>query len=94
VPETVRDQVRVEADVADRHVTIVECRPPSRAEMGAQWTRFPIARLRYTKASGKWSLLWRDRDVRFHAYDRVPPTERVEELLAEIDRDPTAIFWG
>jgi Protein of unknown function (DUF3024) len=41
-----------------------------------------------------WSLYWRDRNSRFHAYDLVSPTARIEELLAEVDRDPTAIFWG
>ena len=30
------------------------------------WTRFPIARLRYTKAANRWSLYWRDRHLRFH----------------------------
>ena len=62
--------------------------------MGSQWTRFPIARLRYTKATGLWSLWWRDRNLRFHAYDRVAPSATVEDLPTEIDRDPTAIFWG
>ncbi|MGA9360734.1 MAG: DUF3024 domain-containing protein, partial [Mycobacterium sp.] len=94
VPERVRDEVRVEVDVAERHLTIVECRPLWRADMGAEWTRFPIARLRYTKSTGVWSLYWRDRNLRFHAYDLVSPTASVEELLAEVDRDPTAIFWG
>ncbi|WP_436405456.1 DUF3024 domain-containing protein [Mycobacterium asiaticum] len=28
VPEHVRDKVRVEAEVGERHLTIVECRPP------------------------------------------------------------------
>lgn len=94
VPERVRDEVRVEVDIADRHLTIVECRPPWRADVGAAWTRFPIARLRYVKTTGVWSLLWRDRNLRFHAYDSVAPTASIEELLAELDRDPTAIFWG
>jgi Protein of unknown function (DUF3024) len=94
VPEHVRDEVRVEVDVAERHVTIVECRPQWRADMGVDWTRFPIARLRYVKTTGVWSLYWRDRNLRFHAYDRVASTASVEELLAEVDRDPTAIFWG
>ncbi len=93
-PDHVRDEVRVEADVADRHVTIVECRPPWRADFGPEWTRFPIARLRYVKATGLWSLFWRDRHLKFHAYDRTPASANVEELLAEVDRDPTAIFWG
>ncbi len=94
VPEQVRDEVRVEVDVAERHLTIVECRPPWRAGMGSEWTRFPIARLRYAKTAGVWSLFWRDRNLRFHAYDLVSATANIEELLAEVDRDPTAIFWG
>jgi hypothetical protein len=94
VPEHVRSEVRVEVDVADRHLTIVECRAPWRADFGPGWTRSPIARLRYTKATRLWSLYWRDRNQRFHEYDRAPATESVEELLAEVDRDPTAIFSG
>ena len=98
VPEHIRDEVRVEVDFAERHLTIVECRPPCRppwrADMDSDWTRFPIARLRYAKTAGVWSLYWRDRNLRFHAYDLVSPTANIEELLAEVDRDPTAIFWG
>ena len=60
----------------------------------SEWTRFPIARLRYTKATRSWSLYWRDRNLRFHQYDRAPATTNVDELLAELDRDPTAILWG
>ena len=48
-PDQVRDQVRVEVDVAERHLTIVECRPPWRADVGPEWWRF--VRLRYTKAN-------------------------------------------
>ena len=39
----------MEYDLTPRHLTVVECRPPWRADMGAEWTRFPIARLRYTR---------------------------------------------
>jgi hypothetical protein len=53
-----------------------------------------IVRLRYSKATRLWSLYWRDRNLKFHEYDRVPASASVDELLAEVDRDPTAIFWG
>ncbi len=53
----------------------------------------PIARLRYTKAARRWSLYWRDRNVRFHRYEQLPPSPHVNDLLQEIDRDPTATFW-
>src|SRR5665648_482203 len=65
----VRDQVRVECDIAPRHLTVIEARPPWRADVGPECTRQPIARLRYTKATGTWELFWPDRNSRFHRYD-------------------------
>lgn len=41
VPEHLRDQVRVEAELADRHVTIIETRPPWDGQ--SDWTRFRTA---------------------------------------------------
>ena len=72
----------------------MECRPLWRADRDGQWTRLPIARLRYTKTTGMWSLYWRDRNLRFHIYDCVSPTANIAQLLDEVNRDPTAIFWG
>ena len=46
------------------------------------------------KTGKTWSLYWRDRNLRFHTYDRLRPTGNVDQLLDEIDRDPTGIFWG
>jgi hypothetical protein len=94
VPGHLRDQIRVEYDAGRGQLTIVECRPPWRNDMGTEWTRFPIARLRYTTAARRWSLYWRDRNLRFHRYDQLPPSPHVNDLLQEIDHDPTAIFWG
>jgi hypothetical protein len=65
VPEHARDQVRMECDTGARHLTIVECRPPWREGTGPEWTRFPIARLRYTQATRTWSSYRRDRNLRF-----------------------------
>jgi len=94
VPEHARHQVRVECHVAARHLTIVERRAPWHEDYGPDWTSFPIARLRYTTAAKSWTLYWRDRNQRFHRYDLLTPSSRVEDLLTEIDRDPTCIFWG
>ncbi len=94
VPERALHQVRIECDVAARHLTIVERRAPWREDFGPEWSSFPIARLRYTATSKVWTLYWCDRNLRFHLYDRLAPSDNVQELLAEVDRDPTAIFWG
>ncbi|MGH4009391.1 MAG: hypothetical protein ACRDTH_14780, partial [Pseudonocardiaceae bacterium] len=48
VPERARHQVRVNCDVALRHRTIVECHAPWHEDGDGEWTRFPVARLRYT----------------------------------------------
>jgi hypothetical protein len=94
VPAHARDQVRVECDIGSRHLTILESRPPWREGTSLEWTRFPIARLHYTQAAKTWTLYWRDRNLRFHRYDQLPPSPSIDDLLTEIDRDPTAIFWG
>ena len=94
VPEQTRDQVRVECVVEPRYVTIVERRAPWREDLGPDWTSFPIARLRYTASEKSWTLYWRDRNLRFHAYTQIGPSSHVGDLLAEVERDPTGIFWG
>ncbi len=55
VPEHLWDQLKVEADVAQRHIDIVEVRPPWNGV--GEHTRFPIARLRYTNSTDLLSLL-------------------------------------
>jgi hypothetical protein len=74
-------------------VTIVERRAPCREGFGPEWSRSPIAPAIH-EARGQWTLYWRDRNLEFHRYDFADPAEDVSELPAEIDRDPTAIFWG
>ena len=94
LPANAVGQIRYEFDVDDRAVTIMECRPPWRADFGPDWTRMPVARLRYTKTRRQWSILCRDSNLQFRAYDLIDPTPNVDTLLAHIDQDPTAIFWG
>lgn len=94
VPEHARHQVRVECEIGARNLTILERRAPWRDDVGADWTSLPVARLRYAKTAKTWTLYWRDRNLRFHLYDRLPPSAHVEDLLLAIDRDPTGIFWG
>jgi len=40
------------------------------------------------------TLYWRDRNLRFHECDRIAPSASIADVLAEIDRDPTGVFWG
>lgn len=94
IPEHARELIRYELETTNRTVTIVERRPPWRDDIGPEWTRLPVARLRYTETRKEWSLYWSDQHRRFHQYDLIRPTRHVTRLSTEIDADPTAIFWG
>ena len=94
VPEHARHQVRVECELAPRHLTIIERRAPWREDFGPEWTTGGIARLRYAASTGLWTVFWRDRNARWHRYDLIEPSSDITVLLDEVDRDPTGIFWG
>lgn len=94
LPARAQGLIRFEIDLTPRTITVLECRPPWRDDMGPEWTRHPICRFRYTKVRGEWSLYWSDRNLRFREYDLVEPTPSIEQLIAEVERDPTSIFWG
>ncbi|GMU79845.1 MAG: hypothetical protein AMXMBFR46_26340 [Acidimicrobiia bacterium] len=94
LPARARGQIRYELDVAERHRTIMECRPPWRAEYGPEWTRFPIVRFHCMKARREWSTYWRDGNLKFHRYDPVPPSTALDDLLATVEVDRSGIFWG
>ena len=92
VPEHLWAQVKVEADVEPRHVTIVEVRPPW--DGVGEYTRFPIARLRYTSSTGLWAIYWRDRNLKYHVYERKRPSKNIQTLLDHIADGGDPIFWG
>jgi hypothetical protein len=94
VPAHARHQVRIELEVSGGSVTIVECRAPWTPEVGPEWIRHPIARLRFGAATSTWMLYWRDRNLVWHRYKDVDATPFVGPLLAEIAADPFCIFWG
>ncbi|MFN2524740.1 MAG: DUF3024 domain-containing protein [Actinomycetota bacterium] len=69
VPEDVRDQFRIGLDVSDRAITTIQCRPSWRSDREAGIGHAsPIARLRYTKSRGEWTLYWWHRNLKFHEY--------------------------
>jgi hypothetical protein len=74
-------------------ITLLECRAMDPSDPAGGWFEVPFARLRFTRSRG-WELYWSDRDSNFHVYDLVEPTDDVTRLLAEIDDDPTGIFFG
>ena len=92
VPEQHRDEAQVICTTGPGYVTILETRPDWKG--GPEWTHFPIARLRFNRSTRQWTIYWRDRNLKFHIYDRKRPTKNVQSLLDYIGSGEDAIFWG
>ena len=86
------DKTRIEIQVRGRTVTIVDRRPPW-TKRSTDWIYETVARLRFDPESALWTLYWFDSNSRAHRYDLIDPGS-IDELLGEIDEDPTNIFWG
>ena len=93
IPAQHLDNLRMEVEVRDKSVTIVECRAPWQPELSDEWTRHGVAQLRYDPESRSWSLFCADRNSRRQLFE--PHAHgSAEELLAEIEEVQTGIFWG
>jgi hypothetical protein len=93
VPARVRDKLRYVFEFNGPRVTIYEERPPW-DRRGDSWTRGGVARFRYSTKESHWILYWSDRNGRWHEYEPLGPVANFDEALAEVERDPTCIFWG
>jgi hypothetical protein len=95
IPEEHHDEIRLECARRGNSITILERRPPWNPELiGTEWTSMKVAQLRYDPSSRRWSLYCCDRNERWWPYDNIETSASVDPLLAEIDTDPTGIFWG
>ena len=61
-----------------------------REDSGPDWTRFPIARL----TTGLWTLYWPDHNLKYHRYQPLDPSPRIQDLLDYLDSRADPIFWG
>lgn len=91
-PPKIQNQVRGSFRIKGNNVTLYEKRigflPPH------DWCEIPIAQFRYDTKEKKWTLYQSDRGSRWFIYLDVDSTSDIDELLKEVDRDPTGIFWG
>ena len=52
-----------------------------------------MAKFRYNARRGSWTLYWSDRNLRWHSYEGLEDCRDFLELLREVEKDPTGIFW-
>ncbi len=89
----VADKVRLSYTFRGNTVTLWENRVPWTTTM-TEWTKSAVAQLRYNPQARTWMLYWRDRNSKWHRYERLAPVKNLDLIFAELDRDPTGIYWG
>ena len=83
--------MRVDVEVGPRSITILDS---SGSGGRVDWLQVSVAKLGWSGTTGMWTLYRFDSDSRAHRYEFLEPNPRVQDLLNEIDDDPTFVFWG
>ena len=86
------DELEFVVEIYGHSVTVYEVRP--RWDAPEEKTKLGVARFRYTRTRDEWRLYWMRRDMKWHAYDPVGPTTRIEDLVAAVDSDQYGCFFG
>lgn len=91
-PAHLKDKLRLEYAVKGHDVVIVERRPQWDNE--SEWTETPVAKLKFIRSANKWRLYWMRADMKWHEYQGLSSSHRLDDLVQEIDADPLAGFFG
>jgi hypothetical protein len=92
MPAAVRNKLRVGFRIKGNEVVLFEERPDFR--LPNEWHEMAVAKFKYVATRGLWRLYCQHRDLRWHAYQALPAARTFDQLLDEVDADPTGIFWG
>ena len=92
IPDRVRDRVRLGYKIRGNNVTLFEERPGFLDRRIR--TQTVVAPFRFDPENSTWVLYCADRNSRWHEYYDIAPSKDLDDLLREVDEDPTGIFWG
>lgn len=91
-PRQYAGQLRFVYDVEGHRVSIYEERPPRRGT--GEWTRQGVARFRYARTTGQWTLFWMRTDLKWHVYDPDVMPRDLASLVELVERDKHCAFFG
>jgi len=91
-PPRLADELRVVYEVEGHSVLVFEERPPWRGT--GEWTRLGVAKFRYVRSRGLWSLYWMRQDLKWHLYEPEVATVDLAALVAIVDEDRYGAFFG
>ena len=91
-PPELWDQVKLVYEAKGQSITVFEKRP--HWQEPTEITMSPVTKFSYNNKDRIWSILWCDRNSKFHNFDPPIRSKKFDDLLKVLDRDETCIFWG
>ena len=88
----VRDKLRLGYRVERNTIVLFESR--IRWDNHAEWMEESVAKFQYVASISRWRLFCMFSDLKWHGYEPLPEAASLAELVDEVARDPTGIFWG
>ncbi|WJH27912.1 DUF3024 domain-containing protein [Paenibacillus sp. CC-CFT742] len=88
VPAPLRTMVKLTYVMNNDELILTEERP---AGERFQWDVLPIARFHWE--GEQWKVYARDESSSWNAVDMIEPCPDFEELLEQVERDETGVFW-
>ena len=93
IREDARDNLRLIFKINEDLVTLILTRPYFKKDR-SQWAERSVAQIRFDNENKKWLLYFIDKNNSWRLYDLIQPIDDFDDLLKELDRDPTGLFWG
>jgi hypothetical protein len=91
-PAQLKDRLRLGYSVKGHEVVNFERRP--KWDNPKEWIESPVAKLKFIRSANKWRLYWQRADLKWHEYPSLSSSDRLGDLVQEIDADPLACFFG
>lgn len=92
VPKELQDQVQIFYKIRGNNITIFESRSVHLPSYEPYISEMKIAQIRFCNETKMFELFYSDSNEKWWAYDL--ESLELEDILEEIDKDPTSIFWG
>jgi len=86
-----------EYEIDKQDVIIIEKRPfwdQNDLERKDLFTALDVAKLKYIRSENKWGLYWKRASGKWYPYEMEKYTEKLEDFVKEIAKDPYGCFFG
>ena len=93
-PEDIRDELDFGFEAKGNLFEFFEIRPNWLDPKSGVKNHIPFAKIRYYKSQRIWKLYWFRANDKWELYEPFPESDTIEQLLAVIEQDEQACFFG